>query len=79
MKRDHDGGYRFWKFTFKPIRSGVFDMLSDDDLEFIVYDKYDLFESPALTCDEFIKKQIEHVQSKNAEHNNISFNEKLVI
>ena len=49
-------------------------MLSDDDLEFIVYDKYDLFESPALTCDEFIKKQIEHVQSKNAEHNNISFN-----
>ena len=73
MKRDHDGGYRF-QIHPGSIRSGVFDMLSDDDLEFIVYDKYDLFESPALTCDEFIEKQIEHVQSKNAEHNNISFN-----
>ena len=73
MKRDYDEGYRF-QIHPGSIRSGVFDMLSDDDLEFIVYDKYDLFKSSALTLDEFIEKHIELIESKNAEHNNISFN-----
>lgn len=73
VKRGYDEGYTF-QIHPGSIRSGVFDMLSNDDLEFIVYDKYDLFKSSALTLDEFIEKHIELIESKNAEHNNISFN-----